>query len=139
PGFTFEQRFAGVSNFRARPGIELRNPDEGINGGAIRVLTNWNLNSGTNQRLDFRYGDNAPVLGLRAVGEIEVAASVSDGFYDFSKLTGGVSGTLDGSNALYRGIVESQGLTSLDGIYITLPQEPDPSQYSAEQIAQYYG
>ncbi|MBT2745383.1 MULTISPECIES: filamentous haemagglutinin family protein [unclassified Lysobacter] len=139
PGFAFEQRFAGVSNFRARPGIELRNPDEGINGGAIRVLTNWNLNSGTNQRLDFRYGDSAPVLGLRAAGEIEVAASVSDGFYDFSKLTGGVSGTLDGSNALYRGIVDGQGLTSLDGVFITVPQAPDPGQYSDEQIAQYYG
>lgn len=139
PGFAFEQRFAGVRNFRARPGIELRNPDPGVNGGAIRVLTNWNLNSGTNLRLDFRYGDNAPVLGLRAAGEIQVAASVSDGFYDFSKLSGGVSGTLTGSSELYRGIVERDGLTSLDGIYIRLPDELDPSQYDADEIAQYYG
>ncbi|MGH8081781.1 MAG: hypothetical protein ACREP7_14495, partial [Lysobacter sp.] len=140
PGFAFEQRFAGVSNFRARPGIELRNPDDTANGGAIRVLTNWNLNSGTAQRLDFRYGNNAPVITLRASEGVEIAASVSDGFYDYSNFSGGVSGERGASRTLYGNIVVTQSLDPLvEHGFISLPDDPDPSQFDAEQISQYYG
>ncbi|HEY2346397.1 MAG TPA: filamentous hemagglutinin family protein [Xanthomonadaceae bacterium] len=82
PGFAFESRFADIANFHARAGIELRNPDANDNGGAITVLTGWNLASGSSQdNLDFRYHGNAPVLTLRAAGDVNIDASISDGFF----------------------------------------------------------
>ncbi len=93
PGFTFDARFAGIANFHARPGIELRNPDATVNGGAISVLTGWNLASGaTPGALDFRYRGDAPVLTLRASNDVDVHASISDGFYQMGNpFAGGAS------------------------------------------------
>ncbi len=85
PGFAFEDRFAHIANFRARPGVELRNPDAGINGGAISVLTSWNLGSGASRdALDYRYEGNAPILTLRADKNVNIKASISDGFFQLA-------------------------------------------------------
>ncbi|WP_242111816.1 filamentous haemagglutinin family protein [Luteimonas aquatica] len=90
PGFAFEQRFAHVANFRARAGIELRNPDADVNGGAVSVLTGWNLGSGeTPDALDYRYNGNAPVLTLRAQKDVVIKASLSDGFFQLANKYGG--------------------------------------------------
>lgn len=89
PGFTFEDRFAGTANFHARPGIDLVNDDPSINGGDIRVLSNWNLGAGTmrsDRSLDllYRYHGLAPVLTLRAAGDAVFEASLSDGFFQYN-------------------------------------------------------
>ncbi|WEK02140.1 MAG: filamentous hemagglutinin family protein [Candidatus Sphingomonas phytovorans] len=89
PGFTFENRFASIANFHARPGVELRNPDPTINGGAISILTAWNLGAGTSPNaLAFRYNDQAPILSLRAQGNIDARASLTDGFWQYATATG---------------------------------------------------
>lgn len=93
-----------------RPGVELVNPDPSINGGNITVASNWNLAAGTVGKLttdnkfdpstsyvDFvyrylanygsvdapKYGVEAGALTLRAFNNINVNASISDGFFQF--------------------------------------------------------
>lgn len=95
-----------------RPGVELVNPDPSINsnGGNITVASNWNLAAGTAGKLttdnkfdpsssyvDFvyrylanygsvdapKYGVEAGALTLRALNNINVNASISDGFFQF--------------------------------------------------------
>jgi filamentous hemagglutinin family protein len=93
PKFSFEPRFTAIENFHARPEIDLVNPDQSINGGNISVLTPWNLGAGQLEggvvKLDYRYQDQAPVLSLRAAQNIDVNASLSDGFFQFTNLAGG--------------------------------------------------
>ncbi|MDB5974748.1 MAG: filamentous hemagglutinin family N-terminal domain protein [Nevskia sp.] len=67
------------------PGIELDNPDKSINSGNIVVASNWNLGacnpcSGTNATFLYRYQNQAPVLTVRAENNLEINASLSDGF-----------------------------------------------------------
>ncbi|UPG92949.1 filamentous haemagglutinin family protein [Luteibacter aegosomatissinici] len=86
PGFTFGDRFAGIGNLNLRPGIELRNPADGTNGGDIRVVTNWNLGAGVTGsdgkiHLAYRYDGEAPILTVRAAGDVDLNASITDGFY----------------------------------------------------------
>ncbi len=86
PGFTFGDRFAGIANINVRPGIELRNPVDRVNGGDIKVLTNWNLGAGVtgtdgNPQLVYRYNGEAPILTVRAAGNLDIKASITDGFY----------------------------------------------------------
>lgn len=84
PGFAFESRFAGIDNFHARPGIELSNPGADINGGNISVLSNWNLGAGVSPAdLTYRYNSQAPILTLRSENDINIAASISDGFWQY--------------------------------------------------------
>ena len=97
PGISSASRFGSIANFHIRPGIDLVNPDTSVNGGDIAVLTNWNLGSGTRNgdgslALDYRYGDQAPVLNLRAVNNLDIRASITDGFSQDSNLLG--SGTV---------------------------------------------
>lgn len=86
PGFTFGDRFAGITNLNVRPGIELRNPAADRNGGDIKVVTNWNLGAGVtdaggNIQLAYRYNGEAPILTIRASGNVDIKASITDGFY----------------------------------------------------------
>jgi len=86
PGFTFGNRFDGIANINVRPGIELRNPVDGANSGDIKVLTNWNLGAGVtgtdgNPQLVYRYNGEAPILTVRAAGNLDLNASITDGFY----------------------------------------------------------
>ena len=94
PGYSFGNRYAGIANLQVSPGVELINPDAGINGGAISVLTNWNLGAGVTAadgtiQLAYRYAANpavsasgiAPTLTLLALHNVNVDASITDGFY----------------------------------------------------------
>lgn len=94
PGYSFGNRYAGIANLQISPGIELINPDATINGGDISVLTNWNLGAGITAadgtiQLAYRYGANpavsasgtAPTLTVLALHNVNIDASVTDGFY----------------------------------------------------------
>lgn len=87
PGFAFESRLKETAPaLIVRPGVELRNGDTGTNGGDIAVVTPWNLGAGSRDpdgtlHLDYRYGDQAPALTLRALGDLDIRASITDGFY----------------------------------------------------------
>ena len=91
------------------PGIELVNNNSSINNGDITVASTWNLAAGTAGNLqngtyvhayettdttrqsyvtfDYRYvsslGIDPGALTLRAVGNINIDASISDGFFQF--------------------------------------------------------
>ncbi|WP_428312722.1 filamentous haemagglutinin family protein [Hydrocarboniphaga sp.] len=98
-GTALEAVFGGIANFHARPGIDLINPDVAINGGDIRVLSNWNLGAGTQNpdgSLDllYRYQDMAPVLSLRAAGDALFMASLSDGFFQYNNPFAGSDGVI---------------------------------------------
>ena len=95
PGFQFGAAFASIANFTARPEIDLVNPapsNGGVNGGNISVLTNWNLgagvmNSNGSFTLAYRYKNTiAPVVSLRAAGNINILASISDAFFQTSSV-----------------------------------------------------
>jgi filamentous hemagglutinin family protein len=103
----------GSGVVHVRPGIELVNPDTTINNGDITVKNNWNLAAGTaynadgtvlntggtfnaNSSVQFIYrlatpfgaapgafGIEPGALTLRAAGNINVNASISDGFFQF--------------------------------------------------------
>ncbi len=86
PGFSFGSRYAGLANVHVRPGMELSNPGETVNAGNISVLTNWNLGAGETGTtggvtLAYRFGSEAPVLTVRAEHNINLQASITDGFY----------------------------------------------------------
>ncbi|NIE85185.1 MULTISPECIES: filamentous haemagglutinin family protein [unclassified Burkholderia] len=81
---------AGLANARIAPGIELDNPGSAVNGGNISVLTNWNLGAGSSAGdLDYRFNGQAPIVTLRAENNVEVKASLSDGFFQIANPTGG--------------------------------------------------
>ncbi|HVX75387.1 MAG TPA: filamentous hemagglutinin family protein [Bradyrhizobium sp.] len=71
-----------ITNFRVTPGIDLVNPASGPGGGTISVLSNWNLGArDANGNALFRTASGiAPVITLRAGGDIKINASVTDGF-----------------------------------------------------------
>jgi filamentous hemagglutinin family protein len=87
PGIQLGNTFTGIANFTARPEIDLVNPGTAVNNGNISVLTNWNLgaavmNADGSLTLAYRYqGTIAPVVALRAAGDINIDASISDGFF----------------------------------------------------------
>ncbi|MGH8780555.1 filamentous haemagglutinin family protein [Paraburkholderia sp.] len=88
PGFTFENRFAGVANFHAIPGIELDNPSPAINNGDIAIKTNWNLGAGSSPTsLAFRYEGQGPDITFRAEHDVKVEASLTDGFFQIANPT----------------------------------------------------
>jgi filamentous hemagglutinin family protein len=79
------QRFANVDNFQVAPGIELDNPDAQINNGNISILTNWNLGATNASGAPvFRFGENAPIITLRAENNVNVKASLTDGFFQIA-------------------------------------------------------
>ncbi|HEX7813723.1 filamentous hemagglutinin N-terminal domain-containing protein, partial [Dyella sp.] len=89
-------RFATIPNFHVRPGINLVNPDTNINQGDISILTNWNLGAGSQNadgslNLVYRYGDQAPILSLRAERNLDVRASITDGFFQSSNVVAGAA------------------------------------------------
>lgn len=99
PKFSFAKRFAGISNLILRPGIELQNPSSTVNEGSIQIVTPWNLAAGRlngdTPQLDYRFNGVAPVLSLRADGNIKMQASISDGFFQFNNAfgSGGIAGS----------------------------------------------
>ncbi|HEY4076581.1 MAG TPA: filamentous hemagglutinin family protein, partial [Rhizomicrobium sp.] len=87
PGFNFSNTYNGIANLHIRPGIELRNPGDTVRGGDIAILTNWNLGAGTQDTttgaitLAYRYGVEAPILTVRAEHNLNIQASITDGFF----------------------------------------------------------
>lgn len=105
-----------ITNFHLRPGVELINPDLGVNGGDITVASAWNLAAGTMGNLStysltflnglfpttisyqyfnpatstiqfvYRFGTEPGALTLRAARDINVNASITDGFFDYQNL-----------------------------------------------------
>jgi hypothetical protein len=147
PGFTFESRLKGsVPDLAVQPGVELRNGNTAWNGGDITVLTNWNLGAGTQDangtlHLAYRYGDQAPALSLRADGNLDVRASITDGFYQQGN-AGGVGGDAPEAdqaeaNTYYDLIVsQASGADQIDGVFTKPAQFADGD---SEAVKQYYG
>lgn len=109
-------RLSTITNFHLRPGVELINPDLGVNGGDITVASAWNLAAGTMGNLStysltflnglfpttisyqyfnpatstiqfvYRFGTEPGALTLRAARDISVNASITDGFFDYQNL-----------------------------------------------------
>jgi filamentous hemagglutinin family protein len=77
--------FAGMANFAVVPGIELSNPDKAINNGDISILSTWNLGAGNSPTdLAFRFNGHAPVITFRAENNVDVKASLTDGFFQIA-------------------------------------------------------
>lgn len=78
-----------------RPEIALVNASSEINGGNITIASNWNLGAGTFDRAGnyvpyYRTASgDAGVLTLQAVNNIDVRATISDGFYETKDVFGG--------------------------------------------------
>ncbi|CAB3748140.1 filamentous haemagglutinin family protein [Paraburkholderia solisilvae] len=84
-------QFANTA-FTVVPGIELDNPDPNINSGNISVLTNWNLgalNSAGNPAFRFLANGQAPIITFKAENNVDVKASLSDGFFQIANPLGG--------------------------------------------------
>jgi hypothetical protein len=87
PGLTVPAGLGAIASLQVAPGIELDNPASPADGktlqndGAIEILTPWNVGA-----LDakgnpvFRLNGIAPILSIRAAGNVLVEASITDGF-----------------------------------------------------------
>src|SRR5262249_52463059 len=82
-------QFAGTG-LTVVPGIELDNPDANINGGNISILTPWNLGAaGSNGNLAYRFNGQAPIITFKAENNVDVKASLTDGFFQIANPLGG--------------------------------------------------
>ncbi|MEW6435567.1 MAG: filamentous hemagglutinin family protein [Pseudomonadota bacterium] len=73
------------------PGIELDNPTTTYNNGNISILTNWNLGAGASAgSLAYRYNGQAPFITFRAEHDVQVDASLTDGFFQVANPFGGI-------------------------------------------------
>ncbi|WP_260858423.1 filamentous haemagglutinin family protein [Paraburkholderia sp. BCC1885] len=76
---------ANAIHFNVTPGIELDSPSPAINNGNISVVTNWNLGAGSSPTDQlFRFDGQAPIITFRAVNNVEVDASLTDGFFQIA-------------------------------------------------------
>lgn len=152
PKFNFAKRFAGITNLVLRPGIELQNPSKTINDGSIQIVTPWNLAAGrlngNTPQLDYRFNGVAPVLSLRADGDIKMQASISDGFFQFSNPFGSSGGIGSSSYIDVQSYYDNNGLGSYREVYnwlenynllpaIDLPTNVDDNP-NQEAVGQYY-
>ncbi|WP_160168912.1 filamentous haemagglutinin family protein [Bradyrhizobium sp. Ai1a-2] len=74
------------SMLHLRPEIDLVNPSSTINNGNITVASNWNFGAGATvggtTTLFYRTGAGEPgTLTLRALNNVQINATISDGFY----------------------------------------------------------
>lgn len=148
PGFTFDARLgAAIPGLAIRPGVELRNSDATKNAGNISLLTNWNLGAGTRDAAGvlhqvYRYGDQAPVLSFRAKNDLDIRASVSDGFFQDAN-AGGSAGAPPAIKTYQQA---SDAWNAVVGLGIGAELWPDiggpPTELSGSDdvaIGQYYG
>ncbi len=77
-----------IANVHLRPEIDLINPSSTVNSGNITVASNWNLGAGSadssgNVTLYYRTasGGEPGTLALRAVNNVNINATISDGFF----------------------------------------------------------
>jgi filamentous hemagglutinin family protein len=123
----FASRFANIANFQAVPGVELDNPSTANNSGNISVLSNWNLGAGQPNSSGsitpaFRYQNTiAPMLTFRAVGNVDVDASITDGFYQ-NQVATILGGTAPGGGGSTETFTDAQTLfNNLMGTDSTVP------------------
>ncbi|WP_175049953.1 filamentous haemagglutinin family protein [Paraburkholderia sediminicola] len=108
-----------VANFHVVPGIELDNPSTAINNGDISVLTNWNLGAGASPtNLAFRFNGQAPDITFRAVHDVQVNASLTDGFFQIANpVTAGQSFSVYAPNRTDFATVSNNYSTETAGPY----------------------
>jgi hypothetical protein len=141
----------GIANFHVAPGVELDNTNPAINGGNISILTNWNLGAGNSASdLAFRFNGQAPIITFRAVNNVEVDASLTDGFFQIANPTGASSvivvppgSDADTVNALLNAPPSPSGFFNLY-YYLQYYGFSLPTDYSATsadpgEVAQYEG
>ena len=135
-------RLAGIDRLRTRLGIELRNPT-----GDITVASNWNLGAaeldanGNLVRFLYRHGNDAPVLTLRAAGNLNINASLTDGFVQLSNplgLQAPRARSFEQVQALFEVLGRAYPALA-DGIEAPVVFTSDGSATQEAQIAQYYG
>lgn len=153
PGFTFESRLSAAPGLHVRPGIELRAGDDNGSAGTIDVLTPWNLGAGkrdANGNLDlvYRYQGQAPVLSLRAAGDVNVYASVTDGFFQDGNAGGGAGATPDmadwaAASAAWTTVLDlGNGIDGTPNAFDGSPLATPPVELTSGDpvaIAEYYG
>lgn len=88
PGFRPVANTAGIANFQRVTGIELDNPvSANVNGGDIKVVSNWNLGAeDASGRPVFRTDGLAPHITFRAGRNVAINASITDGFHQTSPI-----------------------------------------------------
>ena len=172
---TANNQFKSVAGiFHLRPGIDLRNPNFAINNGDISVDSAWNLAAGvmgklqsyptsagmgTNTYFDpalstiqflYRYAGVEPGdLTLQAARNINVTASISDGFFDYENFLNSTwiskvnNGTVAGTSNLPDWLpllfapIPSDPYTS-STVFATGANSPSPSQTAtSEALASY--
>lgn len=88
---------SAASALHVSPEVDLVNPASNVNGGDISVLSNWNLgagaagSNGNPASLYYRYNGWAPTLMLRAVNNVNLDASITDGFFQKVATVGGIT------------------------------------------------
>ncbi|WP_260464022.1 filamentous haemagglutinin family protein [Burkholderia sp. Bp8963] len=122
--------FPGSASLHVAPGIELVNPGKSIdsNSGNISILSNWNLGAGTPNSSGsitpvFRYrGTIAPMITLRAAGNVIADASITDGFVQnqIATILGGQPPAGGGSNTYASDLAAYTAALSLDGAAVTI-------------------
>ncbi len=153
PGFAFESRMASLPGLQVRPGIELRAGEGDASAGAIKVLTTWNLGAGqrdANGNLDllYRYNGQAPVLSLRASGDLDVYASITDGFFQDGNAGGGSGaapplGDWAAASAAWNDLLAlGTGVESTPSVIDGSPLVTPPIEFTSGDplaISEYYG
>ncbi|BDU21028.1 hypothetical protein DYGSA30_24850 [Dyella sp. GSA-30] len=146
PGFAFGSRFASVANFNVRPGINLVNPDTSVNSGNISVLTTWNLGAGVRNAdgtlsLAYRYGNQAPILNFRAVNNLDIRASITDGFFQSANVEKGAApddtGTYDEALAEWN-MIDALVTNDIGGGTAQWFPMPDEDVMGQSNAGQYY-
>ncbi len=148
PGFTGVTNASGIANFQETPGVELDNPSPSINGGAISVLSPWDLGGGASiSSLAYRVQTKgasqgaAPILTIRAAGDLNIKAGISDGF--FQTVNVAPNGTeLTNATALYTSLNASNSLnlgTQYGGASIQFTPSPFSFAIAAPDTAAQLG
>ncbi|MGQ0698577.1 MAG: filamentous hemagglutinin family protein [Panacagrimonas sp.] len=105
PGWQIDGSLGQAADWLHRAGIDLTNESAAVNGGDIRVTSDWNLAAGSLDAdgkpvLDFRTAGLAPTISLRAAGDVLVGASISDGFFQTVNPFNPAAATTDVNNTL---------------------------------------
>jgi filamentous hemagglutinin family protein len=145
--------FANVQNFAVAPGIDLDNPDAAINHGNISIVTNWNLGAGTSSTdLAFRVNGlasgQAPIITFRAENNVEVKASLTDGFFQIENPTGAATfpvpppSSYEVDEAAWNAPLPRSNYSLYYYSYIGFTAPASPGAFAGgdpAEIAQYYG
>lgn len=115
-----------------QPEVDLVNPSTTINDGNISVLTNWNLaggsvNAGTGALTQaYRYNGEAPVIVLRTANDVNIDASITDGFVGETTVAAVTGDAYDSALDLYDSDVNTFNLSTIKvGTFGSIPTTDD--------------